>query len=188
MRKDINEPLAKASKHFLLEKPVARTTDEAPEIVDICERAGVTLGVLFQHRVRASSRGAAQLVVSGKLGMLGHVEIAAPFSRDQSYYDKLGRGTYARDGGGVMLTNAIHSIDLALSLTGPVSSVQAMTATTPLHQMEAEDLATECLQLTSRAVGSLVASTATFAHGIESISLHFENGSMCIAKDSLVVN
>lgn len=108
-----------------------------------------------------------------------------PLWRPQSYYDELNRGTYARDGGGVLITQAIHTIDLMLSLTGPVSRVQAMTATTPLHRMEAEDLAVAGLHFASGAVGSFVASTATFPHGRETISLHCEHGSLRLGADTL---
>lgn len=188
VRIDLIRSLAQAGKHILLEKPVARTTNEAIEVVEICESAGVTLGVLFQHRMRGPSIAAARHLASGAFGKPGHVEIAAPLWRDQSYYDELGRGTYERDGGGVLLTQAIHTIDLALSMTGPVASVQAMTATTPLHKMEAEDLAVAGLRFTSGAVGSLVASTATFPHGHETITLHLERGSMIVGKDSLIVH
>ncbi len=188
VRSEVIDVLARAGKHILLEKPVGRTTAEALEVVEICERAGVTLGVLFQHRLRAPAIAAAQLIASGELGKLGLVEIAVPLWRDQSYYDELGRGTYARDGGGVMITNAIHSIDLALSLTGPVASVQAMTATTPLHRMEAEDFAIAGLRFACGAVGSFVASTAMFPHRTETITLHFEQGSLQMDKDTLEVN
>lgn len=188
VRDDVIEPLARAGKHILLEKPVARTTDEAIRVVEICEAVGVSLGILFQHRVRETARAATDYVNSGALGKLGHVEIAVPIWRGQSYYDELGRGTYARDGGGVLLTNAIHSIDLALSLTGPVQSVQAMTATSPLHDMEAEDVAVVGLRFANGAVGSLLASTATFPHGTETISLHFTNGSLRMTKDTLQVH
>ncbi|MCK0120691.1 Gfo/Idh/MocA family oxidoreductase [Loktanella sp. F6476L] len=188
VRADVIAPLANAGKHILLEKPVGRTTAEATEVVEICEEAGVTLGVLFQHRVRDTARAAAKYVADGTLGRLGHVEIAVPIWRAQSYYDELGRGTYARDGGGVLLTNAIHSIDLALSLTGPVKSVQAMTATSPLHRMEAEDVAVVGLQFASGAVGSLLASTATFPHGTETIMLHFSQASLRMTKDTLTVS
>jgi len=187
VRSELIEVLAGAGKHILLEKPVGRNTAEALEVVEICERAKVALGVLFQHRVRAPAIAAAQYVESGELGKLGLVEIAVPLWRDQSYYDELGRGTYARDGGGVMITNAIHSIDLALSLTGPVASVQAMTATTPFHQMESEDFAVAGLTFACGAVGSFVASTAMYPHRTESISLHFENGSLKINKDAIDV-
>lgn len=188
VRKEVIEELAKAGTHILLEKPVGRTLAEALEVVEICERAGVTLGVVFQHRSRAPAIAAACHVASGALGSLGLVEIAVPLWRDQSYYDESGRGTYARDGGGVMMTNAIHSIDLALSLTGPVASVQAMTATTPLHRMEAEDFAVAGLRFSCGAVGSFLASTAVYPHRTEVIRLHFENGSLRIDKNALEVS
>lgn len=188
VRHEVIAELARAGTHILLEKPVARTLEEAVGVVEICERTGVTLGMVFQHRMRASSVAAARHVASGALGKLGHVEIAVPLWRDQSYYDELGRGTYARDGGGVMMTNAIHSIDLALSLTGPVARVQAMTATTPLHRMEAEDLAVAGLKFSCGAAGSFVASTACYPHRTEVIRLHFENASLRIDKNALEVS
>lgn len=188
VRIDLISELAQAGKHILLEKPVARTVKEAETVVDICEQAGVSLGVLFQHRMRAPSIAAAGYVAGGSLGALGHVEIAVPLWRDQSYYDSLGRGTYARDGGGVLITQAIHTLDLALSLTGPITSVQAMTATSPLHRMEAEDFAVAGLRFACGAVGSLVATTATFPHGLEVITLHFEHGSLRLDKKRLYLN
>ena len=188
VRKEVIEKLAKAGTHILLEKPLGRNPDEARDVVEICEREGVALGVLFQHRMRAPSIAAAQLVKSGTLGKLGLVEIDVPLWRDQSYYDELGRGTYARDGGGVMITNAIHSIDLALSLAGPVTSVQAMTATTALHDMEAEDFAIAGLRFASGAVGSFVASTAMYPHRTEILRLHFEKASLKLDKDALEIS
>lgn len=188
VRHAVIEELARAGKHILLEKPVGRSLEDATEVVEICEREGVTLGVLFQHRLHAPSIAAARHVASGALGKLGLVEIEVPLWRDQSYYDELGRGTYARDGGGVMITNAIHSIDLALSLTGPVVSVQAMTATSPLHQMEAEDFALAGLRFSGGAAGSFVASTAMYPHRTEIIRLHFENASLKINKNALEIN
>lgn len=189
VRIDLITALADSGTHILLEKPVARTLAEAQQVVDICDRAGVTLGVLFQHRMRAPSLAAARLIASGSLGRLGHVEIAAPLWRDQTYYNELGRGTYARDGGGVLLTQAIHTIDLALSLTGPaagpVTTVRAMTATTPLHQMEAEDFAVAGLTFANGAAGSLVASTASFPQRPETITLHFEHASLYVGTSDL---
>ncbi|WP_404403999.1 Gfo/Idh/MocA family oxidoreductase [Pelagibacterium halotolerans] len=181
------EPLALAGKHILLEKPVGRTSAEAEEVVRICEEAGVTLGVFFQHRMRAASLKAAELVDSGALGSFGLAEITVPWWREQAYYDEPGRGTYARDGGGVLISQAIHTIDLALSLTGPVAAVQAMTATTRFHQMESEDFATAGLRFANGAVGSLVASTASFPGGAETIILHFDKASLHLGSGVLTV-
>ncbi len=180
-------PLAEAGKHILLEKPVGRTSAEAEEVVCLCEDAGVRLGIFFQHRMRAASLKAAELVASGTLGALGLVEITVPWWREQAYYDEPGRGTYARDGGGVLISQAIHTIDLALSLAGRVVQVQAMTATTRFHQMESEDFATAGLRFANGAVGSLVASTASFPGGAETITLHFDKASLHLGSGVLTL-
>lgn len=187
-RLELITPLARAGKAILLEKPVARNASEALAIVTLCEELNVPLGVVFQHRVRAASQHAAALVSTGDLGALGLVEITVPWWREQAYYDEPGRGTYARDGGGVLISHAIHTIDLALSLTGPVTEVQAMTATTRFHDMEAEDFATAGLRFENGAVGSLVASTASFPGGAETITLHFERASLHLGEGVLTVH
>ncbi|WP_116132110.1 Gfo/Idh/MocA family protein [Tropicimonas sp. IMCC34043] len=188
VRASLIAPLAAAGLHVLLEKPVARSFAEAEEVVALCEDAGVTLGVVFQHRLRAASRAARKLVDGGALGRLGVVEIAVPWWRGQGYYDEPGRGSYARDGGGVLITQAIHTMDLALSLTGPVRSVQAMTATSVFHRMEAEDVAVAGLSFENGAVGSLVASTASFPGAPETIVLHFEAASLRLDSGVLTVS
>ncbi|MGR3464546.1 Gfo/Idh/MocA family protein [Limimaricola sp.] len=180
-------PLAAAGKHILLEKPVGRSGEEAAAVVDLCAAAGVTLGVVFQHRMRDASRHAADLVASGRLGALGLAQIEVPWWREQAYYDAPGRGSYARDGGGVLISQAIHSIDLALSLTGPVRAVQATVATTRFHEMEAEDFACAGLQFANGAAGSLVASTASYPGGAEAITLQFERASLRLCAGVLAV-
>lgn len=187
-RMDVIRPLAQAGKHILLEKPVARNAVEAAEIVDFCEQAGVKLGIVFQHRMREASMAATKLVDSGQLGALGVAEINVPWWREQAYYDEPGRGTYTRDGGGVLISQAIHTIDLALSLTGSVASVQAMTATSAFHAMEAEDFVTAGLRFKNGAVGSLVASTASFPGGAETITLHFDKASLHLGSGVLTVS
>ncbi len=186
-RAELIAPLAAAGKPILLEKPVARNTSEAEEVVALCEAAGVPLGIVFQHRMRAASRAARDFALSGELGALGLVEIAVPWWREQAYYDEPGRGTYARDGGGVLISQAIHTIDLALSLTGPVQSVQAMTATTAFHEMEAEDVACAGLRFANGAVGWLTASTASFPGKAETITLHFEAATLHLEAGVLTV-
>jgi predicted dehydrogenase len=186
-RRSLIEPLASASKAILLEKPVGRTLDEAEAIVTLCEEAEVPLGIVFQHRMREASIAAKTLVDSGTLGALGLAEIAVPWWRDQAYYDEPGRGTFARDGGGVLISQAIHTIDLALTLTGPVAEVRAMTGTTRLHRMEAEDMAVVGLRFANGALGWLTATTAAFPGASEGITLHFEHASLRLAEGVLEV-
>ena len=181
-------PLAAAGKHILMEKPIERDTAAATEIVELCEGANVELGIVFQHRMRESSQMLATLLAHGTLGPVALVEIAVPWWRDQSYYDAPGRGTYARDGGGVLISQAIHTLDLALSFLGPVNRVQAMCRTTALHKMESEDFVTAGLDFESGVVGSLTASTASFPGGAESITLHCEKASVVLASGQLHIH
>jgi predicted dehydrogenase len=187
-RRSLIAPLAAAGKAVLLEKPVGRTLAEAEDVVTLCEAAGVPLGIVFQHRMREASVAAKALVGSGRLGALGLAEISVPWWREQAYYDEPGRGTYGRDGGGVLISQAIHTMDLALTLTGPVTCVTAMTGTTGLHRMEAEDVAVSGLRFANGALGWLTASTASFPGTSESITLHFERGSLRLAEGVLHVD
>ncbi|POF33563.1 Gfo/Idh/MocA family protein [Roseibium marinum] len=188
VRLELIGPIAGSGKHILLEKPIARNQAEAEAVVDLCEKAGIHLGIVFQHRFRDASRRAKRIVDAGGLGRLGAVEVAVPWWRDQAYYDEAGRGTYDRDGGGVLITQAIHTIDLMLWLTGPVSRVQALTATSILHKMEAEDFAVAGLQFANGAVGSFTASTCSFPGSSESIVLHFEKASLHLQAGVLTVS
>ena len=167
--------LAQAGKPILMEKPVERTLAGATALVEICEETGVPLGIVLQHRMRPV---VAELHrVTPTLGSLRAVEVNVPWWRPQSYYDEPGRGSYARDGGGVLISQAIHTLDLMLTLTGPVSDVTAMSATTGFHDMEAEDFVTAGLVFSNGAVGQLFATTASFPGRGETITLHYENGS-----------
>tara|TARA_R110002020_G_scaffold35735_12_gene107775 strand:- start:2421 stop:3494 length:1074 start_codon:yes stop_codon:yes gene_type:complete len=170
-RREIVETMARAGKHILMEKPVERTLPAALELVEICERHQVRLSIVLQHRFRAGAQRLRALLGSGELGEIAAVRVEVPWWRDQAYYDQPGRGTYGRDGGGVLISQAIHVLDLMLSLTGPADTVQALTATTRLHAMEAEDFAAAGVRFRSGAVGSIVATTAGFPGSAESIVL-----------------
>jgi predicted dehydrogenase len=116
------------------------------------------------------------------------VQISIPWWRPQGYDDQPGRGTLARDGGAVLLTQAIHTLDLALALAGPVDEVFAYAATTPLHRMETEDLATGVLRFAGGAIVALSATTACYPGGTEQIRLIGEKGSACLEGEALQVD
>lgn len=170
-RAEIVARMAAAGKHILMEKPVERNLEAAKEIVALCEARGVTLGIVFQHRFRQAAQRLRSLVDQGALGELALVRAEIPWWRDQDYYDVPGRGSLERDGGGVLISQAIHVLDLMLSLTGPARTVQAFTATTRLHRMETEDFATAGIKFSNGAVGSVVATTATYPGEQESLVL-----------------
>jgi UDP-N-acetyl-2-amino-2-deoxyglucuronate dehydrogenase len=162
---------AAAGKHILLEKPLERSTERALRLVEVAESAGIRLGVVFQHRFRDASEHLWRLLQQGALGELAAANVISPWWRPQSYYDEPGRGTLARDGGGVLITQAIHTLDLLLSLAGPVAEVAAITGTTRLHRMETEDFAGAGLRFANGAYGALIATTAEYPGLPERIEL-----------------
>jgi len=187
-RAEIVKTLASAGKHILMEKPVERTLDAAIALVETCEAAGVTLGVMLQHRARPSVDELRRIVETAALGDLRMVEVSVPWWRPQSYYDEPGRGTYQRDGGGVLVSQAIHTLDLMLSLTGPVADVTAMTATTGFHDMESEDFVSGGLRFANGAVGQVFTTTASFPGRGETITLHYANGSAHLDTNLLTID
>lgn len=168
--------LIQAGKPVLMEKPVERTLKAATVVVEYCETKGVPLGIMLQHRARPAV--AVLRETMKEMGRLIAAEINVPWWRPQSYYDEPGRGSYQRDGGGVLISQAIHTMDLMLSLTGPVVEVTAMCARTGFHDMEAEDFVVAGLTFETGAVGQLFATTASFPGRGETITLHFRDGSV----------
>ena len=184
-RLELLSVLAEAGKPILLEKPLERTYAAAEHLCDICDASGVPLGVVLQHRVRPSAQQLMKLLASQTAGELRAVEIAVPWWREQAYYDEPGRGSYARDGGGVLISQAIHTLDLALQFTGPVSSVTALAATTGFHRMESEDFVSAGVRFANGAVGSLFASTSCFPGRTESIRFYYEEVSILLESSVL---
>ncbi len=185
-RRQIVETLAAAGKPILMEKPVERSHASAIELVELCEELNVPLGIVLQHRARPAVATLRTKLES--LGGLVAVEVSVPWWRPQSYYDEPGRGSYERDGGGVLISQAIHTLDLMLSLTGPVSEVTAMCTTTAFHSMEAEDFVSAGLAFANGAFGHLFASTASFPGTGEAITLHCQNGTARLTAGSLRID
>ena len=185
---ELVERCAAAGKHILLEKPLERSTERALRLVEAAEGAGVQLGVVFQHRFREASEHLRQLLRQRALGELAAINVSCPWWRPQSYYDEPGRGTLARDGGGVLITQAIHTLDLTLSLAGPVAEVAAMIGTTGLHLMETEDFVGAGLRFANGAVGALMATTAEYPGFPERIELIGVKGTAVLTAGVVTVH
>jgi predicted dehydrogenase len=142
---------------------------------------------MLQHRLRESSVALAALIASGELGELTGASCSMRWWRPQSYYDEPGRGTLARDGGGVLITQAIHALDLLLSLTGLPAQVTALARTSAVHSMECEDTVTAVLSFTKGAVGSIDATTAAYPGFPERIALNFTLGSATLEAGQMQV-
>src|SRR5690606_14681072 len=143
-------------------KPVGLTTADTEHLVGVAARMQRRIGVVLQHRFRAASLHLADLIASGALGPLCLGQCIVPWWRPQSYYDEPGRGTLSRDGGGVLLTQAIHTLDLLRALVGTVEVTASHTTTTALHHMETEDYAAALVRLGGTAPGTILATTAFY--------------------------
>jgi predicted dehydrogenase len=180
---ELAEKFAAASKHILLEKPLEISLERAERIVAAC--AKVKLGVVLQHRFRPGAEKLRELLP--ELGPLVSASAAIPNWRPQSYYDQPGRGTRARDGGGVLLTQGIHTLDLFLSFTGEPVEVKSFATTTPVHRMETEDLVAAAVKFKDGAIGTVHATTTAYPGFPERIELIGARGTALLEGPSLKV-
>lgn len=178
---------AAAGKHILLEKPIEHTLARSREVVEVARDAGVRLGIVLQNRTRANARYLRDRIDSGALGELVTAAASIRWWRDQSYYDEPGRGTLARDGGGVLLTQAIHALDLFLSLTGPVEEVSAMVGTSRAHQMECEDVVSAAIRFEGGAIGSIDTTTASFPGFPDRLEFVFDRATAVMTGESMML-
>jgi predicted dehydrogenase len=184
---EIAQRCAAAGKHVLLEKPIEITTARAEALVATCRDAGVTLGIVLQHRFRPAGLRLAELIASGALGALVGCSTIIRLWRPQSYYDEPGRGSFARDGGGVLISQGIHTLDLMLSLAGPIVEVGGYALTSPVHRMETEDMVAAAVRFANGAVGTIDATTAAYPGFPERIEMIFRNATASLAGPSLQI-
>jgi predicted dehydrogenase len=180
---DIVERCAAAGKHVLLEKPLEVSTARAEQLVN--KTSLVKLGVVLQHRFRPAAEKLREQL--NDLGKLVSASAAIPNWRPQTYYDQPGRGTRWRDGGGVLLTQAIHTLDLFLSYTGEPAEVKSFVTTTPVHRMETEDLAVAVVRFNSGAIGTVHATTTAYPGFPERIELIGTRGTAQLEGTSLKI-
>ena len=143
----------------------------AKTIVDLAQQHQRQLGVVLQHRFRPGVERLQTLLDQHSLGTVQAASVSSPWWRPQSYYDQAGRGTLARDGGGVLITQAIHSLDVFRALVGVRRVVAAQASRTRVHRMETEDHVQALLELGQGAPGRLMATTAHYPGGTERIEV-----------------
>jgi predicted dehydrogenase len=166
---------ARAGKHVLVEKPIALTLADADAMIAASRDAGVRLGVALQRRTEPASRALHAAIRAGELGELVLGTATVPYFRPQSYYDSAAwRGTWSLDGGGALMNQGIHLVDLLLWLMGGEAEVVGASGGAVGHDIEVEDCVVAALRfsgsLCENARGTIVATTAAapgFPHRIE---------------------
>lgn len=170
---------ARAGKHVLCEKPMAIKREDLDAMIAAADRAGTQLGVCFQHRFDPVSAQLKALVEKGAFGTLLQGSAQLRCLRDKAYYDSAPwRGTWAQEGGGVLINQAIHSIDLILWLLGEVASVTGTCATLRGREvLEVEDTASAIINFTSGAQGTLAATSSSHLDWQSRLQVYGEKGS-----------
>ena len=161
---------AQAGKHVIVEKPMALSLADADDMMAACDQAGVTLGVTLQRRADPLFRRVYDAIQAGDLGDLTLGLVTLPYYRPQAYFDQAEwRGTWALDGGGVLMNQGIHEVDLLIWYMGDPTQVQALAGT--LHRgVEVEDTLAATLQFPNGALATIIGTTTTepgFPHRIE---------------------
>ena len=177
---------AQRGLHVLVEKPIDITTERADALIRACDDAGVKLGIFFQDRLRPAVAEIKRLLDSGELGRPVMISGRVKWYRPPEYYSgSKWRGTWALDGGGALMNQAIHTVDLVQWLFGPVARVSASVATR-IHTIEVEDTAAAVLEFASGAVGTIEAATSLFPGYPRRLEVTGSKGTVVLEDDRLV--
>jgi len=180
------ESALNAGKHVVVEKPMDISVAACDRMVAAQQKSGRKLAIISQHRWDHASRFVKDAVDAGRLGKLMLVDMSVKWWRTQDYYDSGDwRGTWHLDGGGALMNQGIHTVDLMQWLAGPVEKVYARAVTQGHERIEVEDIVVATLKFKSGAIGTLTASTACYNGQPARIDLYGTQGSAVIEGDRL---
>jgi UDP-N-acetyl-2-amino-2-deoxyglucuronate dehydrogenase len=176
---------AAAKKHVQVQKPISTNLATAREMIDTAKNAGITLGVVSQHRFDDSTQFLRRALDAGRLGKILQADAYVKWFRSAAYYSRPIKGSWAVEGGGALMNQAIHQVDVLLWLTGGISEVFGYWQLGALHKIESEDVVTALLKYSSGATGVIQASTAFWPGYPERIEIHGTKGTAVISGDKL---
>lgn len=176
---------ADAGKHVQVQKPIATNMQTALEMVQYTRKAGVVLNVVSQHRFDDSMRFLAKAIPGGRLGKILQADAYVKWYRSAEYYSRPIKGSWATEGGGALINQGIHQVDMLLFLIGKVSEVFGYWQLGALHKIESEDVITAMLKYANGATGVIQAATAFWPGYPERIEIHGTKGTCVITGDKL---
>ena len=179
---------AEAGKHVLVEKPIEINLEQADAVIAACDKAGVKLGVIFQSRFLPAVQRIKQAIDEGRLGKLMLGDALVKWYRAPEYYAPGSwRGTLKMDGGGALINQAIHTIDLLCWMMGPVESAFAMKAALRYPHIEAEDTLVGTVKFQNGALGVVQAATSAKPGFKRRLEISGERGSIILDGDAISV-
>ncbi|SHE74398.1 Predicted dehydrogenase [Caldanaerobius fijiensis DSM 17918] len=177
---------AKAGKHVIVEKPIDVTLEKADALIKACREAGVKLCSISQHRFDDDIVILKKAVEEGKLGQLNFGGSHTKWYRSQEYYDSGDwRGTWELDGGGALMNQSIHYVDLLQYIMGPVEEVYAYCATRAHVRIEVEDEAIAAVKFKNGAIGVIEGNTAAYPGFCTRLDIYGSEGSVIVENDRI---
>jgi len=176
---------AKAGKHVVVEKPLEISLKRCDQIIQACQKNNVKLCTIFPSRFSPANIALKDAIKEGRFGRLTLGDTYVKWWRDQKYYDSGGwRGTWALDGGGAFMNQAIHNVDLLYWLMGEVVEVSGFTSTLAHERIEVEDVGVAAIRFASGALGVMEATTAAGPKGLlKRTEIHGTKGSAVVEQD-----
>lgn len=188
MHMDVCIDAARAGKHVLVEKPLEITLERADRVIQACDEANVKLGVIFQLRFMPGVLATKNIVESGKLGKLIMGDAYVKWHRSRDYYSSSNwRGTWEMDGGGALMNQAIHHVDLLQWIMGPVESLYGYTATLVHAEIQVEDTAAACLRFANGALGTIEACTSARQGVSARLEIRGESGTIILEDGKITL-
>ncbi len=183
---DQGSAAARRGLHVLVEKPIDVTTAKADALISACDAAGVTLGVFFQDRLRPAIVDIKKMMDDGTLGKPVMIAGRVRWYRPPEYYaGSKWRGTWTLDGGGALMNQAIHTVDLVQWMFGPVARVSAAVGTL-VHDIKVEDTAAAVIEFTNGAIGIIEATTSVYPGYPRRLEITGSAGTVILEDDRLV--
>ena len=179
------EICAEAGKHIQVQKPIATNLETARAMIDTAARGGILLNVVSQHRFDDSIQFLKRAIDAGRLGTILEGDAYVKWYRTAAYYSRPIKGSWATEGGGALINQAIHQVDMLLYLVGRVANVYGCWQIGALHQIESEDVISGLLCYESGATGVIQASTAFWPGYTERVEIHGTKGTAVVSGDKL---
>ena len=184
---DTAVPAAKAGKHVLCEKPLEITPERSQEIIDACRESGVVLAPVFQYRYSPAARLIREAVTAGRFGKLLMGSAKIKWFRSQAYYDSgVWRGTWELDGGGCLMNQSIHAIDLFIHFMGRPVEIYGHVDTAAHERIQVEDNSAAVIKFDNGAFGTIESSTAMEPGWPLEVEVSGTRGTVCVQADTLV--
>jgi predicted dehydrogenase len=179
------EVCAESKKHIQVQKPISTNLETARKMIELAKKTGIQLGVVSQHRFDDSTQFLRKAIADGRMGKILQADAYVKWHRTAEYYSRPIKGSWATEGGGALINQAVHQVDVLLWLIGPVSELFAYWQLGALHKIESEDVVSALLKYSSGATGVIQASTAFWPGYSERLEIHGTKGTAVITGDKL---